>query len=306
MCWHSLTIGWTRRETILLRQLQGRGAYGMPRTRRLGRGALLRPLLDEDRASIEAYAKARGLEWVEDPSNADLSFDRNFLRRELMPRLMSRWSDAVGRLVGAGAQLAAKDEAGRALAARYSDALPVSALGTGAGAVQVVRWWQPELTASDKQIENLVAQVARVGRGELVCEHVQLRGHRGRIYRVEALPALAPSYPAPAPGCVALPHGEVVISQRAVGFAARGEVSVRCLRPGDRIERVDGSRSVSKLLQQHGVPPWQRPCYPLVCVGTRVVCVPGIACSVDDNAVSTGARFDASWQPDGMVRGVIS
>jgi len=81
-------------ETLLLQLLRGAGLDGlaaMPVRSRLGAGHLLRPLLDCSRAQLAYYANEHGLAWVEDPSNQELIFDRNFLRREVMPLLRSRW-----------------------------------------------------------------------------------------------------------------------------------------------------------------------------------------------------------------------
>src|SRR2546422_4905960 len=73
-------------ETLLLRLLRGAGLRGLAAMSRLrplpgARARLLRPLLEVSRAEIEAYARLRGLEWIEDESNADTARQRNFLRR---------------------------------------------------------------------------------------------------------------------------------------------------------------------------------------------------------------------------------
>lgn len=81
-------------ETLLLRMLRGtgpQGLAGMPAERRLGEGALIRPLLASSRADLETYARQHELNWVEDDSNADTIFDRNFLRHQVMPELAQRW-----------------------------------------------------------------------------------------------------------------------------------------------------------------------------------------------------------------------
>lgn len=84
-------------ETLLFRLLRGAGVQGlaaMPASRALGGGHLLRPLLGCSRTELQAYAQAHGLAWVEDPSNADIHFARNFLRRRVMPLLAERWPRA--------------------------------------------------------------------------------------------------------------------------------------------------------------------------------------------------------------------
>jgi len=81
-------------ETLMLRMLRGtgpQGLAGMPSQRHLGGGSLIRPLLGFSRSELEAYAQQHKLKWVEDDSNVDVSFDRNFLRHEVMPQLAQRW-----------------------------------------------------------------------------------------------------------------------------------------------------------------------------------------------------------------------
>ncbi|QEY64578.1 tRNA lysidine(34) synthetase TilS [Metapseudomonas lalkuanensis] len=85
-------------ETLLFRLLRGagvRGLAGMPESRALGAGLLARPFLQFSRAELEAFARTEGLAWVEDPSNADTSLARNFLRHDVFPVLQARWPKAV-------------------------------------------------------------------------------------------------------------------------------------------------------------------------------------------------------------------
>ena len=81
-------------ETLLLRLLRGAGPRGLaaiPPLRRLGKGWLARPLLQVDRSRILARAKDAGLDWIEDPSNADTTLDRNYCRQVVLPALAERW-----------------------------------------------------------------------------------------------------------------------------------------------------------------------------------------------------------------------
>ncbi|MBA6347138.1 tRNA lysidine(34) synthetase TilS [Colwellia sp. BRX8-9] len=81
-------------ETFLLALKRGAGLKGlsaMQSEMMLGQQLLVRPLLTISRADIEAYAKEYGLVWIEDESNTDERFDRNFLRHQILPKLNQRW-----------------------------------------------------------------------------------------------------------------------------------------------------------------------------------------------------------------------
>ncbi len=81
-------------ETFLLALKRGAGLKGlsaMSEQIQLGQHVLVRPLLSISRQEIEEYANIHQLQWVEDESNFDTCFDRNFIRQEIMPLLRQRW-----------------------------------------------------------------------------------------------------------------------------------------------------------------------------------------------------------------------
>lgn len=87
-------------ETVLHNLLRGagvRGAAAMPESR----GRILRPLLGLARETLLAYARSRRLVWIEDESNADSRYTRNFLRNEILPRIASRFPRASAQLAAA-------------------------------------------------------------------------------------------------------------------------------------------------------------------------------------------------------------
>ncbi len=97
-------------ETLLLQLLRGAGPHGlaaMPAVSRLGQGWLLRPLLNVDRAELLAYARAHDLQWIEDASNQDTGFDRNYLRHRVLPLLRERWP-AMNRTLARSARRCAE------------------------------------------------------------------------------------------------------------------------------------------------------------------------------------------------------
>ncbi len=84
-------------ETILFRIFRGTGIDGL-------RGVIpfqddsiniiFRPLLDYSRADLERYASTNNIQWIEDGSNEDSSFDRNYIRNHIVPRIKDRWNKA--------------------------------------------------------------------------------------------------------------------------------------------------------------------------------------------------------------------
>jgi tRNA(Ile)-lysidine synthase len=93
-------------ETLLLALLRGAGPAGlagMPAAMPFAGSRLLRPLLDLEHAQLLAYARAQQLEWIDDPTNDDPRFDRNYLRSRVLPLLKSRWP-ASARTAGRSAR----------------------------------------------------------------------------------------------------------------------------------------------------------------------------------------------------------
>ena len=81
-------------ETFFLRLMRGAGIdglSGMPKSRALGAGTLVRPFLEIHRAQLEDYAAAYRLDSITDESNLDNQYDRNFMRNRVLPLLATRW-----------------------------------------------------------------------------------------------------------------------------------------------------------------------------------------------------------------------
>ncbi len=91
-------------ETLLLRVAAGSGLAGLQGIQRR-RGAILRPLLDLERATLDAFVAARGLVPLADPTNLDLALERNRVRHRLWPCL-ERQEPGLGTAVAAVAAAA--------------------------------------------------------------------------------------------------------------------------------------------------------------------------------------------------------
>ena len=156
-------------ETVLLRLVQGRAPLGMPRTRKLRCGGhVLRPWLTTPRAELLRFARSVGLEWIDDPSNAEVDFDRNFIRREVMPRLVERWPGAVQALAaGVQAQLARDALLAHLVAAHAgTDDAPEFLTGAAPREDQADRAGRIRLTAFPKALRVAVLRLWLNGFGE--------------------------------------------------------------------------------------------------------------------------------------------
>lgn len=97
-------------ETLLFRLMRGaglKGLCGVPATRLIGRKTqLLRPFLGVSRAELEIWASKHKISWVEDESNDDTGIDRNYIRHQVIPNLLSRWPNAIDQIANSASLLA--------------------------------------------------------------------------------------------------------------------------------------------------------------------------------------------------------
>lgn len=88
-------------ETILMRIFTGTGIYGLrgmlPR-----RNNIIRPLLGITSEEIYAYLRARSISWIEDSSNADISYSRNYIRHRVLPLVRQKFRMADESLASLG------------------------------------------------------------------------------------------------------------------------------------------------------------------------------------------------------------
>lgn len=278
-------------ETFLLRALRGSGVDGlaaMRERRAFGHGQLWRPLLHTPRSALEAHARLHGLRWIEDPSNASDSFDRNFLRLQVLPLLAQRWPHA-GAALARSAALAAEAEG--LLAAQDRHDLQACRIAGGslslarlrqlsaAQRARVLRAWVrhqqlPPLPGNGvKAIEQQVLSARPDLQASFAWQGMQVIRWREQLHiRRPAAPWPAGwqrQWDGQAP--LPLPDGGSLQLHGAAGFAT--PLTVRARQGGERI-RLPGRRhshALKQLLQESALPPWQRPHLPLLCAADEVL-----------------------------------
>ena len=294
-------------ETLLLNLMRGSGPAGIAgigAIRRFGPGWLARPLLHTDQASLRKYADENGLDWIEDPSNTDRRFDRNFLRHDILPRLQSRWPDIAARLqrsathAGEAATLLA-DLAAIDLEALggHPERLPVdSLLALTPGRQRNLLRHSLRLlglsTPTALQLERILGEVLPAR--EDAQPHVSWPGASVRRYRngLYLLPELLASAPlATSIETESVPLGTGLGVLHFESGAARG-LSAELFERGLRLDIRKGgeeiqpsgqghTRKLKKLLQEEGVVPWMRDRLPLVYSGERLVAVADLWIAAD-------------------------
>ncbi len=107
-------------ETVLFRLIRGsgtKGLAGIPETRSCGAGSIWRPMLGFRRSQLLQYALQEKLEWIEDGSNRDERYDRNFLRASIIPQLELRFPGVVNNIARTAVLCKESDELSGELAA---------------------------------------------------------------------------------------------------------------------------------------------------------------------------------------------
>jgi tRNA(Ile)-lysidine synthase len=273
-------------ETFLLRALRGSGVEGlraMRRWRRFGHGWLWRPLLDVPHEALREYARRHALVWIDDPSNADTTLDRNFLRHRVLPLLRERWPHADAALALSAAlqgetQALLRAEDARLLEAAqggHPDTLDLHLLRTWPAArrARVLRRWMDALGLPPLPrhgIACIETEVLTAPHDATACfawSGAVVRRWRDVLHADWERPVLPADWTARWDGRrpLALPDGDhLVLEGTPTGFQPAVRVAAR--QGGERI-RLPGrthSHALKHVLQDHDVPPWVRERLPLL------------------------------------------
>jgi tRNA(Ile)-lysidine synthase len=279
--------------------------------------ATLRPLLDIPRCQLLEYAQQHALLWVEDESNADDRYPRNFLRHRLLPLLEQRfpaYRDTLTRsarhFAEAGElldELAQQDAQG----AEGTATLELSLLRqlSYTRAKNLLRYWLHKMGApmpQNVQLDELLNQLLDARDAAAVCVDFgkwQVRRFQDEAHVMQILGEFDQNL-------VLSWHGEAVLewpalSSRLIFRQTQGQgislarlqsapVTLRLRSGGEalRPHATASTRSLKNLLQEHHVPPWQRERLPLLYCGNELVSVVGVA---------VAAGFKASNSEPGLV-----
>lgn len=312
-------------ETLLLQLLRGAGPRGlaaMPEIRK-GSPALWRPLLEVPRDAIASYAERHGLRWIDDDSNRDTAYTRNFLRLEVIP-LIERQIRGARAVLSRAARLQAEaatlldDLARLDLGTEVPlPSLPLEKLRGLSPSRQrnVLRFflrgrglWMPDAARLDEALRQITAarEDARVC---VETGDVEIRRFGGAVHVVARQPPPPNDFRARWINRKPLPlpvlGGELRFERRpgegiAAGWLRRNCLTVRLRRGGERLRLAPagGSRSLRNLLQEAGLPPWQRDRLPLLYLGDELAAVPGLGVDIRFRAIEGETGWFPLWLTD--------
>ncbi|MBV1906068.1 MAG: tRNA lysidine(34) synthetase TilS [Pseudomonadales bacterium] len=322
-------------ETLLFQLMRGGATAGLtaiPSVRKLGQGFLLRPLLGLHRNVLERYALKNGLSWIQDPSNLDTRYDRNYLRAEILPRLVARWPHAIESLSQSVEYLSEDKLLIDAWLSEHIEKVKISdwmldltrlAEYLPSQSKSLIRYWL-EQCGWFHISRSWVAEIWRQSRAsamanpqfelpgvnkELEPGHFQVRRYRDTLCLCLIYDGkLAETYDWEILGNTAtlkLPHGELIAEVDSALSIDLGSLEVRFPKRGQKVKLPASTNGPARhkllkaIFQESGIPPWQRVQYPLLYAQDRLIAVPGVSLALAKGEAAI-ARF--YWRPGLPIR----
>jgi tRNA(Ile)-lysidine synthase len=314
-------------ETLFLALLRGSGVHGlaaMPREAELGRGRLVRPLLDVPRATLEQYVRSCGLSRIEDPSNASVRIDRNYLRNSVVPLLRARWPGLSATLSRSAGHCAEAAQLVDGLASELMEACGGACPGTlgirALGALErprrkaVLRLWVRRrgfVLPDRRHLARILDEIipARADADPLVAwSGCEVRRYRDDLFALDPLPPSPGALtirraPSGTPPRLELPTGLGWLQWSAATDAsqqARQSQAPPTVRFGTtgltcRSRPTSRRRTLKNLFQEAGIPRWLRPYVPLVFSGDTLIAVAGV-CGCHEETHGGGTHELPQWR----------
>ncbi|HEY3520858.1 MAG TPA: tRNA lysidine(34) synthetase TilS [Rhodanobacteraceae bacterium] len=311
-------------ETVLLKLLRGagpQGLSGMRESRALGAGALWRPLLELPRSVLREYVVKQGLAFIDDPSNADTHLSRNFLRAEIIPKLLAHWPHAAQSIAHSSAlcreaAVLLDAEAETALMRLRNengtlDARNWSALPDALRMPVLERWLREQGLSAPPPLrcEELRRQIERAREDREPCivwTEGEIRLWRGALHAIPPLKEIPQDWEAEWNGApLELPAGTGELWLRATGrkpdVVNLLPLQVRFRRGGEQIKPAGDphTRELRDLFQRAGIPPWQRGRIPLIFRDDELLAVGNLWISTACKSLLASIAAELVWQRSG-------
>lgn len=311
-------------ETFLLALKRGSGPTGlsaMSGESNFAGTKLLRPLLNERRESLYQWAMTHQLTWIEDESNQDDAYDRNFLRLRIVPLLSARWphfAEAVARsasLCGEQEQLLDEMLAAELVTLMAEDGSlavePLTTLSAPRRAALLRRWLGAHnaLMPSRDVPERIWREVAQAREDAFPCLRLgdfTVRRYQQRLHWVKYIPGQTEavlSWPdISEPLLLPADLGELALEPGgALREPNQGDtVTIRFRASGNlHIVGRHGGRKLKKIWQELGVAPWRRDTTPLLFYGETLIAAADGQFVTQEGRVEEGKGVQMVWRKTG-------
>ena len=309
-------------ETLLLQLFRGSGLNGLAAMPTFDKERFIwRPLLKINREIIEAYAKENSLNFIEDESNNNLHFDRNFLRKEILPLIKSRYPDIINTISRSSENIAEGLNLHKAIAkedanlyfSKNKERLSLTMLKVleKERVINLIRWWldvNKQLMPSKKTMSELYRQIKDVKKDALlnidISELISIKAYRDELFLVEKKIKIDP-YELIWRGeeVVELPGSSKLIFKRAVGAGfslskiGSKTLTIQNRNGGESFKPKNNqpTRTLKYLLQTSNIPPWKRQLMPLVFSENELVAVPDFGVHFKFQADKEEDGWDINW-----------
>lgn len=277
-------------ETFLMRAFRGAGPEGlraMLPERTLGVGLLIRPFLSVAKRELLDIAKAIAPDYVRDPSNDDLRYDRGFLRRELVPLIRARWPQAAASVQRSTELLQGlwdkqpRSQVSHKRAITGEPILDISATSAPDALADLIRLWLAELNLhrpSKAQLDEFVRQLHAVREDQgpiLQTGEYSLRFYAGCLYCCSPQTGVGVGITVNEMGSELCVESDLGTFRLELPSALRNRFVARAPRAGEsyRTHSKQPRRKLTKLLHEWRIPPWWRDAVVVLCIDEQVISV---------------------------------
>ena len=273
-------------ESVLLRLFQGRGVMPMRGQGALGVGHFVRPFMNIEKQLLTQYLVSHDVGWIEDPSNRDLAFDRNYLRHRVTGEILARWPNVRSAVQRVSESALTQQQLLVHLVSKTGDTVPWSELP--AAPDLALAWLRTYLglrghhDVSDASMGEFLRQQTQGARAQLELGSDRLYAWRDTLYfeRVSPnTPTVRDHLTVSIPTSVDWGRYQLAFTEcsesAANAIAYAGELRLTCR---DRLQEHPSvaQSSLKKRLQQAQIPPWQRGTYPICLDAAGLVVIPGV------------------------------
>ena len=291
-------------ETFFLQLIRGAGVKGLSSMAHFDAARRLwRPLLNASRIDIESYAKKHKLKWIEDESNQNIDFERNFIRSKILPILKNRFNHII-KVISRSAShlaeaqhllddLAQMDLKSNLKSINYKHKLNVKTLDklSNYRAKNVLRYWLEinyQLMPSKDLLDELLRQVLTAKKDATIkiqlSKDFEIRRYKDEIYIVQKNQNGQKNYEIIWKGEseIILPNGQKLTFKKVKGrginlkFLRDQKLKIRNRQGGESFKPNSKrpTKKIKQLLQESDLPPWEREFFPIIFVGDELACVP--------------------------------